>query len=258
VPAIRAAEGDPGALDALRQIVDRRNKGFTARHAAKVARWTAEMDPKLAAAAAQRAIDSLELDEKEQAEIELLARALDPKEHKIRTEKPPPSSAFEEGIDRSAFGSSQDLSDLTDSFPDGALTHAIPKAIQADALTIAVEGQEPSALAIIRIRAVSIVLVRGLAEQPTALFDLLIDGRGSNLPLSVIRFRCDRFDPCAVVPHAKTRREALQALLQKLLSSGNAQCLVDATSAKPGPNTLFDSLDAYHEQVLRPASGVLS
>jgi hypothetical protein len=138
------------------------------------------------------------------------------------------------------------------------LTHAIPKAIQADALTIAVEGREPSALAIIRIRAVSIVLVRGLAEQPTALFDLLIDGRGSNLPLSVIRFRCDRFDPCAVVPHAKTRREALQALLQKLLSSGNAQCLVDATSAKPGPNTLFDSLDAYHEQVLRPASGVLS
>jgi len=257
VPAIRVAEGDPAALDALRQIVDRRNLGFTAAHAAKVARWTAEMDPKLAAAAAQRAIDSLELDEREQAEIELLARALDPKEHEIRTEKPPPVSAFEEGIDRSAFGSSQDLADLADSFPEGALTHAIPKAMQSDALTIAVEGREPSALAVSRIRAVSIVLVRGLAEQPTALFDLLIDGQGSDRPLSVIRFRCDRFDPCAVVPHAKTPREALQALLQQALSSGNAQCLVDVTTAEPGPDTLFDSLDAYHEHVLRPASDLL-
>ena len=215
------------------------------------------MDPKLAAAAAKRAIDSLDLDEKEQAELELLARALDPKEREIRTEKPPPISAFEEDTDRTAFGSSQDLSDLTDSFPDGALTHAIPKAMQSNALTIAVEGREPSALEVSRIRAVSIVLVRGLAEQPIALFDLLIDGRGSGRPLSVIRFRCDRFDPCAVVPDAKTRREALQALRQKLLSGGNARCLVDATTAEPGPDTLFDSLDAYHEHVLRPASGVL-
>ncbi len=257
VPAIRVAEGNPGALDALRQIVDRRNQGFTAALAAKVARWTAEMDPKLAAAAAQRAIDSLDLDEKEQAEIELLARALDPKEHEFRTEKPPPVSVFEEGIDRSAFGSSQDLADLADSFPEGAVIQAIPKAMQSDALTIAVEGREPSALAVSRIRVVSIVLVRGLAEQPTALFDLLIDGRGSDRPLSVIRFRCDRFDACSVVPHAKTPREALQALLQQALSSGNAQCLVDVTTAKPGPDTLFDSLDAYHEHVLRPASDLL-
>ena len=257
VPAIRAAEGDPSALEALRQIVDRRNQSFTAAYAAKVARLTAEMDPKTAALAAQRAIDSLDLDEKEQAELELLARALDPNELEIQPEKPLRASAFEEEIDRSAFGSSQDLSDLSESFPDGSLTHAIPMTMQTDALMIAVEGREPSALAVSRIRAVSIVLVRGLAEQPTALFDLLIDGRGSDRPLSVIRFNCDRFDPCAVVPHTKTRREALHTLLQNLLANGNARCLVDATTAKPGPDTHFDSLDAYHDQVLRPASGVL-
>jgi membrane associated rhomboid family serine protease len=256
VPLIRAAEGTQGALEALRQIVDRRNAGFTAADGAKVARWTAEIDPKLAAAAAQRAIDSLDLDEKEQAEIEMLARALGPEERKIRTDESP-SNTFLGEYDRSAFGESKDLSDLTNSFPDGAVTDAIPQAIQTDALTIEVEGREPSVLAWSRIRAVSIVGVRGLAETPTLLFDLLIDGRGTERPLSVIRFRCDRFDPCSLVPEAKTRREALQALLQKLLSGGTALCLVDATTAKPGPETLFDSLDAYHEQVLRAASGVL-
>jgi hypothetical protein len=207
-------------------------------------------------AAAQRAIDSLDLDEKEQAEIEMLARALGPEERKIRTDESA-SNTFLGEYDRSAFGESKDLSDLTNSFPDGAVTDAIPQAIQTDALTIEVEGREPSVLAWSRIRAVSIVGVRGLAETPTVLFDLLIDGRGTERPLSVIRFRCDRFDPCSLVPEAKTRREALQALLQKLLSGGTALCLVDATTAKPGPETLFDSLDAYHEQVLRAASGVL-
>ena len=166
--------------------------------------------------------------------------------------------ALEEEFDHSAFGSSQDLTDLSESFPDGSLTHAIPTAMQSDALMIAIEGHEPSALAVSRIRAVSIVLVRGLTEHPTGLFDLLIDGRGSDRPLSVIRFYCDRFDPCALVPETKTRREALHTLLlQNVLSNGNAQCLIDATTEPSGSDRLFDSLDAYHEQVLRAASGVL-
>lgn len=258
LPMIREEEGKAGMLETLRQVIDPKNHGLTGADAAKVARWTAEIDPELATTAARRALDSLELEEKEQTELEMLAQALDPRFRGAESnKKAPPPSAFFENSDRSAFGASEDLSDLTASFPDGAITEAVPRSTESESLTIQIEGREPSVLAYSRIRAIAIVGVRGLAEKPIVIFDLLIDGRGTERPLSVIRLRCDRFDPRPLAPSAATPREALHTLLQKLLSGGNAHCLVDATSAKSGPDTLFDSLDAYHEQVLRPASGVL-
>jgi membrane associated rhomboid family serine protease len=253
-PAIGRVKGSERAVLALEQALDARNQGLTAPMAARVARMALELDPELSVAAARRALASKGLDETRRAELEVLVEELAPPDPTVarESEKPEPSVFYQES-DRSSFGEIGDLSALDDSFPDGAVTEAVPRAIETEALQIEVAGSGQSGVAYPRMRAVAVAGVKGLGPKPVLLVDLLVDGAGFDRPLGVIRLRCDRFDPRALVPDADGALDALRDLVQSLLAMSGAKPLPDDQGAAAQPVRVFESLDAYHQQVLRAA-----
>jgi membrane associated rhomboid family serine protease len=263
VRLIQRIDGDEQTVIALRQLLDRRRKDLTPTGAYQVAQLAEGLDPELALAAGRRATASEKLEPGKRVELEaLVARVTPPEEGGIpETAKPPeepPPSIFYQESDRSAFGEVGDLSELDGSFPRGAVTEAIPRQLGAEALSIEIAGGELKGVAWSRLRAVAVVGVRGLASRPVVLIDLLVDGGGMERPLGVIRIRSDRFDPRRLAPQASSPLEALRAVVKGILSQSGARPLPDLEGAAGGPVRIYDSLDAYEAQVLRPVAPELS
>jgi membrane associated rhomboid family serine protease len=254
-PVIARVDGEEQAVLALEQALDARNQGLTAVVAAQAAQLASEHEqPELAREAAQRALSSKALDEGQRAELLALVARVGPSDstraEEQENKEPAPNVFFEES-DRSAFGEVADLSALNASFPDGVVTEAVPLAVEAEGLRIKAAGQAASAVAYGRLRAVSLVGVHGLGPKPVVLVDLLVDGNVIERPLGVIRLRGDRFDPSSLVPNATGPLDALRSLVGGLLQRGGARPLPDAAGAAARPVRIFESLEAYHEEVLR-------
>ena len=135
------------------------------------------------------------------------------------------------------------------------LCEARPRVIAAAALHA--ESEENGALEIswARVRAVSMAGVRGLGPKPVVLVDIFLDGGGMERPLSLLRLRSDQFDPRALLADApKHPLEALCAAVQAMIRSGKALALPDAEGAAGRPMRVYESLEAYEVQVLRPAA----
>jgi len=255
--AINREHGEDAVGVALEQALDEENTGLTPAHAATVARMAFELDPRLAARAARRALASGQLDEKVRSEMEMLDAALRPGSSARgvakKKEAPPPSAFFEES-DRSAFGEANDLSALaSEGFPDGATSEAIATSATGRSLGIEIEGRGASKVDWSRMRAVAIVGVHGLADKPVVLIDILVDGCDTAQPLGLIRLRCDRFDPRILVPGAGSVKEALRTMAAGFRKQGIA-VLADLSSPSEPSRPVFDSLEAYHDKVLRPAA----
>jgi membrane associated rhomboid family serine protease len=255
-PVIGRLHGGERAVLALEQAIDARNKGLTPTLAARVARLAVELKPELAVEAAQWALTSKKLDDAERAELEVMAAEIAPPDPELPEEKDATSKSnvFFEESDRSAFGDIQDLSAPADSFPDGVVIEATPRMLEDEGLRIEVADQGQSTLAYSRLRAVSVAGVHGLGPKPVVLVDLVVDGVGYEKPLGVIRLRSDRFDPRAVAPDAASPLDALRHMVKELLWRGEAQPLPDAAGAAAKPVRVFESLEAYYEQVLRAAA----
>ncbi len=255
--AISKEHGEEAVRVALEQALDENNTGLTPSHAASVARMAFELDPGLAARAARLALKSDKLDEKVRSEMQLLASALRPDAPPPQDAKPkeaPTPSAFFEESDRSAFGETDDLSALTsETFPDGAISEAIATAATGRSLAVEIDGRGPSDIEWSRIRAVAIVGVHGLAEKPIVLIDLLIDGSGTPQPLGLVRLRCDRFDPRVLVPRAESSKEALRTMASGFRKQ-KIKILADLTAKSNDARPVFESIDAYHDKVLRPVA----
>jgi hypothetical protein len=86
------------------------------------------------------------------------------------------------------------------------------------------------------------------------LIDLLVDGAGTEGPLRVIRLRSDRFDPRRLAPGVDGALDALRWMVQEIVSRSDARPLPDPDGAAARPVHVFESLDQYHEQVLREAA----
>ncbi len=257
VPVLGRVDGEEHAVLALQQALDARNKGLSPAAAAQAARLAADLDPELAVSAARRALASQALEEGPRLELEQLVTRLASREDEAppQPEKPEPApSVFYEESDRSAFGEVGDLSEFDDSFPDGAVSDAVPRALEADALRIEVAGQGQTGLGYTRLRAVAVAGVHGLGPKPVVLIDLLIDGAGTEGPLRVIRLRSDRFDPRRFAPGVEGALDSLRWLVQEILSRSDARPLPDPAGAAARPVRVFESLDEYHEQVLREAA----
>jgi membrane associated rhomboid family serine protease len=254
-PVIARVDGEEQAVLALEQALDDRNQGLTAAVAARAAQLAIEHEqPELAVEAARRALASKALDEGLRAELmALVARvgSSDSTRGEDQEKKEPAPNVFFEESDRSAFGEVADLSALNASFPDGVVTEAVPQLVDAEGLRIQVVGQGASSVAYGRLRAVSLVGVRGLGPKPVVLVDLLVDGKVIERPLGVIRLRGDRFDPCSLVPNAAGPLDALRYLVEGLLSRSGGRPLPDAAGAAARPVRIFESLETYHEEVLR-------
>jgi membrane associated rhomboid family serine protease len=252
-PVIARVDGEEQAVLALEQALDARNQGLTGVVAAQAAQLAAEHEqPELALEAARRALSSKALDEGPRAELMALVARVGPSDSTHAQEnKEPAANVFFDESDRSAFGDVADLSALNASFPDEVVSEAVPQAVEAEGLRIQVAGQGASSVAYGRLRAVSLVGVRGLGPKPVVLVDLLVDGNVIERPLGVIRLRGDHFDPCSLVPNAAGPLDALRYLVEGLLSRSGARPLPDAAGAAARPVRVFESLEAYHEEVLR-------
>jgi len=254
-PVIARVDGEEQAVLALEQALDARNQGLTAAVAAQAAQLAAEHEqPELALEAARRALSSKALAEGPRAELMALVARVGPADSRRaedQEKKEPAPNVFFEESDRSAFGEVADLSALNAAFPDGVVTEAVPQVIEAEGLRIQVAGQGASSVAYGRLRAVSLVGVRGLGPKPVVLVDLLVDGNVIERPLGVIRLRGDRFDPGSLVPNATGPLDALRCLVEGLLSRSGGRPLPDAAGAAARPVRIFESLEAYHEEVLR-------
>lgn len=256
-PAIGKEQGEEAVALALGQALDGKNRGLTPALAANVARMAVEIDTRLATQAARRALSSQDLDQKTRSEMQMLGTALapnKPKDNNLQKKGAAPPSAFFEESDRSAFGEVGDLSEMADdSFPDGVISEALPVGMSAQGLAIQVAGQGQSTLAFTRMRAIAIVGVYGLGPKPVVLMDLLIDGGGTPEPLTLLRLRCDRFDPRALVPEAASSKDALRAIVEGFRDRG-LRVLADLTTPSPDAKPVFESIDAYHDKVLRPVA----
>ena len=260
-PHIEKKLGEQDVAVALRQALDKKNRGLTPELTADVARMAVEVDTRLAAKAAKRALAAEKLDETTRSEMQMLATALAPNQPEYnapgtqnkKSDGPQPSAFFEES-DRTAFGEAGDLSELADeSFPDGAVQEGHPLGVSAQGLTIQFEERGQSTVAFTRMRAISVVGVHGLGPTPVVLMDLLVDGGGTPDPLVLVRLRCDRFDPRALVPKASSSKDALRAIVQGLSKRG-LRVLADVTAASTDAPPVFESIDAYHDKVLRPVA----
>ena len=258
IPSLGREQGEEAVTIALRQALNENNRGLTPSLAAKAARIAVEVNTLLAAEAAKRALSAKNLDDKTRAEMKMLAEALAPNRpesaYSQTSGTKPQASAFFEETDRSAFGEATDLSEMArEDFPDGAITQAVPDSVTAEGFAVVIEGVGRSVIAFSRMRALAVVAVHGLGPKPVVLLDILIDGGGDDHPLTLLRMRCDRFDPRILAPEATSQQLAMRSIVQKLAEQG-VQVLADITAQTTDAKPLFESIDAYHDKVIRPTA----
>lgn len=258
-PAIEKQHGEYEVAAALWQALHEKNTGLTPELAATVARMSVEVDIRLATSAAKHALRSKSLDEKTRSEMKLLQEALAPN-RPDRTVKPrkadaaPAPSAFFEESDRSGFGEVGDLSEMLDEcFPDGAISEAQPLRISGKGLTVKIGDRTEEMIEFTRMHAVAVVGVHGMADKPIVLIDFVIDGKGGIQPLTLLRLRCDRFDPRTLIPAAESSKHAMRSLVEGLRKKG-LHVLADITTPTKDSKPVFDSQDDYHDKLIRPLS----
>lgn len=262
VPVVRRVDGDESAVIVLQQLLAADDSALESAGLARAARLAEDLAPQLAVQAARRALATGRLADGPRVELEqMLARlapALEddagPLAEKQEAGPTPPPNVFYEQSDRSAFGEVEDLSSLDQTFPEGALFEAVPRRIEAEGIQLEVAGSGDLALAYSRLRGVSVAGVHGLGPKPVVLIDLVVDGAGSEQPLRVLRLRSDRFSPRRFFPQAGGPLDALRRLVQLVLSRCDARPLPDAEAAAARPVRVYDSVEAYHAAVLRPAA----
>lgn len=128
---------------------------------------------------------------------------------------------------------------------------AVPVSLDDEGLTIEVQGGSKSQLPYERIEAVSAAAVRGLAEKPVLVVDVVLNWLDvPDQPLKVIRLRSDGFDPRAVVPGCSSALEALRKLLEQLLTRSGGTPLPSREAALGQPFASFPDLETYDRDVL--------
>jgi hypothetical protein len=132
---------------------------------------------------------------------------------------------------------------------------AAPRALEAGALVVEVEGRGAIRLPLTRIHAVALAGVRGLsargADKPVLLIDLCLSAEGEP-ELQVLRLRSDRFDPRRLAPGPETSPlAALRAFVAALAAAAHAPLLPADDVAGEGPLRIFRDLAAYQREVLR-------
>jgi len=137
---------------------------------------------------------------------------------------------------------------------------ALPLRIEEDQLMIEVDGGGKTRLPFARIEAMGVAAVKGMAEKPVVVVDLVVNWGMAQGPMKLIRLRSDRYDPRVLVqgiarasasnPAELSALEALRIFLREVLAQSNAQPLPNAAAASGEAMVAFDSLAEYHREVL--------
>jgi len=265
-PRIREQAGPEAARLALGQALA--SPALAGPIAAEIAQQGAGLDPALARAAAQRALEGGGLGEAESRAVTALAGARAEGERPFRAAQPAelPPNAFYEEQDRSAFGAIGDLGELDEPeapraaeagdagalFPGVRAREALPVALEDDALLVELPGRGSARLELSRLRGVALAGVRGLAPRAVVLVDLLLaDPEPGPEPLALVRLRSDRFDPRRLVPQAGAPLDALLALAEEIAKRARCPLLPAPAPDAPGRVPTYDSLERYARVVLR-------
>jgi hypothetical protein len=134
---------------------------------------------------------------------------------------------------------------------------AAPRALEADALLLEVEGHGAVRLRLSRVHAIALAGVRGISEQgadkPVLLVDLLLSPEAEP-ELQVLRLRSDSFDPRRLVARSSPL-EALRAFVAALGAAAHAPLLPAADVAGDAPLRIYRDLPTYHREVLGVEQG---
>jgi hypothetical protein len=253
LPFIREEDGDESALLALQQALGSGTTGPSSAVACEIARLAAEFDGELAVEAARRALEDVELGDHLRAELEVICARFCP-DDEAEAEKPElPVNAFFEEQDRSGFGEVGDLAEFGapgSAFPTQLVTSAIPRSFEADGLEVELPEEGGERISFASVGVVALGGVRGLSARPVVVIDLFVAGfEPGEPPLRIFRLRSDQFDPRRLVAGAEGPLEALRAVMAQLLERTQARPLPDPASALGGPVRMFDSLEAYEDEL---------
>ena len=137
-------------------------------------------------------------------------------------------------------------------FSDIKVMEAMPTKLREEAVALQLLAGRKVGIDYAKIEAVAVAEVRGLADYPVVVIDLVLNwGDLGDSTLRVARLRSDGFDPRMVTAAPTDRAEALRSFLSELLARSNAVPLPDPDSALGLNVRAFDDLEAYQHEVLR-------
>jgi membrane associated rhomboid family serine protease len=161
-----------------------------------------------------------------------------------RTLPPPPHDAplVEVGLETAA----QEMR-----FHAHKIIEAVPVAFGAERLELSQVGGKRGHLEYRRIDAVSAAAVRGLAEKPVIVIDLILNWTElESSQLRVIRLRSDAFDAAPFAPGAARPLDAFRKVAEMLLGRSRGLALPDPASAQGRPFRIYEDLATYQRDVL--------
>ncbi len=127
----------------------------------------------------------------------------------------------------------------------------VPVSLDEEGIHVEIDGGSKTRIPFERIDAVAAGAVRGLAEKPVLVVDLVLNWLDvPDQPLKVVRLRSDRFDPRAVMAGRESALDALRALLDRVIASSGATPLPGRDSALGNPFASFPDLASYDRDVL--------
>ena len=135
---------------------------------------------------------------------------------------------------------------------------AVPISADERWIEIDVDSRGKSKLPLVRIDAIALAAISGLASRPVLIVDFALNWtEDPTEPLKVIRFRSDRFDPRRFQQDAATPLEALLTWLKRIQLESDALCLPSREMLE-GRFARFDSVEAYAREVLRAGGATAS
>ncbi|MCP4038465.1 MAG: hypothetical protein GY733_16105, partial [bacterium] len=152
-----------------------------------------------------------------------------------------------------ATGSNDETTTAVNLIPaerDVQVRDAVPVTLESKAIVIEVEGGTKTRLPYARVEALATAAVSGLGPKPIVVIDIIVNWQSAVGAMKVIRLRSDRFDPGQLAPGSASQLEALQKLIADLLQTTGATPLPNFNAATGSPFSVFDSVQAYHADVL--------
>jgi len=282
VPALEADGRLERVTLALREAMDPRNdSGLSPGLAVRIAEMASAIDPPTALTAARRALTSPDLHEAKRARLQNLIAELEkgradeapgapheapakgpaeapaerPPEGAAAAPEPPEETpAVAEVMERAVDDVLEELAP-TQRFDDIKVTEAMPTKLREEAVGLQLLAGRKVAIEYAKIEAVAVAEVRGLADHPVVVIDLVLNwGEQGDSTLRVARLRSDGFDPRMVIAAPDDPDEALRSFLSELLARSGAVPLPDSDGARGANLRAFDDLEAYQREILLVAS----
>jgi hypothetical protein len=189
------------------------------------------------------------------AETNPEAPAETPLEAPAAAPDPPAETLVTAEVTERAVDDALEALDPTTRFGDIKVTEAMPTKLREEAVGLQLLAGRKVGIEYTKIEAVAVAEVRGLADHPVVVIDLVLnwDEQGDST-LRVARLRSDGFDPRMVIAAPDDRDEALRAFLSELVARSGAVPLPDSDGALGANRRAFDDPEAYQREVLLVAS----